>query len=49
MEDIIRNTVPIDFEAASVYEDVGVSIRMGTKNGKGFYETEFDEGFFTMY
>lgn len=49
LEDIIRNTVPIDFEAASVYEDVGVSIRMGTKNGKGFYETEFDEGFFTMY
>ena len=46
LEDIIRNTVPIDFESVSVYEDVGVSLRMGTKNGKGFYETDFDEDFF---
>lgn len=43
LEDIIRNTIPVDFECSSVYEDVGVSIRMGTKDGKGFYETDFDE------
>lgn len=43
LEDIIRNTVPVDFECSSVYEDVGVSIRMGTKNGKGFYEADFGE------
>lgn len=49
LEEVIRNTVPIDFEATSVYEDVGVSIRMGTKNGKGFYEADFDSEFFSMY
>lgn len=43
LEDIIRSTIPVDFECSSVYEDVGVSIRMGTKDGKGFYETDFDE------
>ncbi len=43
LEEIVRSTEPIDFECASVYEDVGVTIRMGTRNGKGFYETEMPE------
>lgn len=43
LEEIVRSTEPIDFECASVYEDVGVTIRMGTRNGQGFYETEMPE------
>lgn len=43
LEEIVRSTEPIDFECESVYEDVGVTIRMGTRNGKGFYETEMPE------
>lgn len=43
LEKIVRSTEPIDFECESVYEDFGVTIRMGTRNGQGFYETEMPE------
>ncbi len=41
LENIIRKVVPIDYECKSVYYDVGVTIRMGTKDGVGFYESDF--------
>ncbi len=42
LEQIIINIEPIDYECVSVYEDAGITIKMGTKNGKGYYETEMD-------
>ncbi|MBQ4284590.1 MAG: hypothetical protein IJB96_11780 [Lachnospira sp.] len=48
LEMIIRNTVPMDFETTSAYGDLGVSIKMGTRNGVGFYETVMDENLFAM-
>lgn len=44
LEKLVRTTEPIDYECASVYEDLGMTIRMGTRNGRGFYETEMPEG-----
>ncbi len=53
LEAIIRNVKPKDCRCESVYEDLGMTIAMGTKDGVGFYETiggfedfeEFDEPF----
>ena len=42
LERIIRGIEPIDYECVSVYGDYEVTIRMGTRNGKGFYETDMD-------
>lgn len=49
LEKLVRTTEPIDYECASVYEDLGMTIRMGTRNGRGFYETEMPEGMEDFY
>lgn len=43
LEKLVRTTEPVDYECSSVYEDLDVTIRMGTRNGRGFYETEMPE------
>ena len=42
---LIRDAKPTDYEVRSDYEDMGVTIIMGVKNGKAYYETEFPDGF----
>jgi hypothetical protein len=49
LEKLVRTTEPIDYECTSVYEDLGMTIRMGTRNGRGFYETEMPEGMEDFY
>lgn len=36
----------MDYKLYSVYYDAGIPIKMGTKDGAGYYKTIFDEDFF---
>ena len=38
---LIMNAEASDFELSSVYEDIGVSLKMGVKDGQAYYDTEF--------
>lgn len=44
--DYIMQAQPKDFEYVSVYEDLDVTVRMGVKDGRPYYESEFPEGMF---
>lgn len=44
--DYIMQAEPEDFEYVSVYEDFDVTVRMGVKDGKPYYESEIPEGLF---
>lgn len=35
LERLVRTTEPIDYECTSVYEDLGMTIRMGTQKWTG--------------
>lgn len=41
---IIMDAKASDFEKVSEYKDVGVTIKMGVKDGKAYYDTIFPEG-----
>ena len=49
LERIIKATQATDFEIESVYEDYGVTLKMGVKNGIAYYDTIFPEGTFDEY
>lgn len=40
LEEVIRGMTPADYVHESVYEDFGVTVRMGVKDGEPFYEEE---------
>lgn len=42
----IMSAEPKDFEYKSVYEDLGVTIRMGVENGKPYYLSDIPDGLF---
>lgn len=48
LEKIIMAAKPTDFEIESTYEDVGVTIKMGVKHGRPYYDNIFPDGFFDM-
>lgn len=43
---IITEAKPTDFEIASTYEDADISLKMGVKDGKPYYDTIWPEGMF---
>lgn len=49
LERIIKATKATDFEIVSIYEDYGVTLKMGVKNGIAYYDTIFPEGTFDEY
>lgn len=46
LAEYIMAAEPKDFEYKSVYEDLGVTIRMGVENGKPYYISDIPEGVF---
>lgn len=46
LAEVIMAAEPKDFEYKSVYEDLGVTIRMGVKDGKPYYESDFPDDMF---
>lgn len=46
LEQYIMAAKPQDFEYKSVYEDMGITVRMGVKNGNPYYETDLPEDLF---
>lgn len=46
LEKIIMAAEAKDFEVESTYEDVGVTVKMGVKDGKGYYDSIYPEGMF---
>lgn len=46
LAEIIMAAEPKDFEYKSVYEDLGVTIRMGVKDGRPYYESDIPEDLF---
>lgn len=46
LAEYIMSTEPKDFEYKSVYEDLGVTIRMGVENGKPYYISDIPEDLF---
>jgi len=43
LAEIIVSAEPTDYEWEGVYEDVGVTIKMGVKDGEPYYESEMPE------
>lgn len=48
LEKIILAAKAADYEIESTYEDLGVTTKMGVKNGQAYYEDTFPDGFFDM-
>ncbi len=46
LAEVIMAAEPKDFEYKSVYEDLGVTVRMGVKDGKPYYESDVPEDLF---
>lgn len=46
LAEVIMAAEPKDFEYKSVYEDLGVTVRMGVKDGKPYYESDIPEDMF---
>lgn len=46
LAEYIMSAEPKDFEYTSVYEDLGVTIRMGVENGKPFYISDIPNDLF---
>jgi len=45
LAELIMSAKPTDYEWDSIYEDLGVGIKMGVKNGEPHYEDILPEGF----
>ncbi len=43
LEQLIMSAKASDFEIESVYEDYGITLKMGVKDGKGYYENVLSE------
>jgi len=43
LAELIVSAEPTDYEWEGVYEDVGVTIRMGVEDGEPYYKSEFPE------
>lgn len=39
LSELIMNTIPIDYEWTSVYQDIPTKIKMGVKNGVPYYKS----------
>ncbi len=45
LEQLIMSAKASDFEIKSVFEDYGVTLKMGVKDGKAYYDTNMDDLF----
>ena len=46
LAEVIMAAEPKDFEYKSVYGDLGITVRMGVKDGKPYYESDIPEDLF---